>query len=58
VAAIHVNMCVAMPRFTRPWQLLQIANAIVLPRTPLFATQTDIKAMRVGFPGLAGGVGH
>jgi hypothetical protein len=47
-----------MPRFTRPWQLLQIANAIVLPRTPLFATQTDIKAMRVGFPGLAGGVGH
>jgi hypothetical protein len=45
--AIHINMCVARPSLSSPWQLLQAANAFLLPQLPLFLNGTDIKRVQV-----------
>lgn len=44
--AIHVNMCVARPRMTNPWHLLQLANAALAPWLPLALSSHEIKSLQ------------
>jgi hypothetical protein len=47
-AAVHVNMCLALPRYYNPLHLLQVANAAILPRWPLLLSKVEVRRVKVG----------
>eukprot|EP00775_Hariotina_reticulata_P001370 gene1370-1712_t len=45
-AAVHVNMCLALPRYYNPLHLLQVANVALLPRVPLLMSKVEVRRVK------------
>lgn len=50
--AVHVNMCVAAPRLSRPWHLLTVLNVALAPATPVFLSREELEGVQVKGRGL------